>query len=230
MKKAHNLEILLIIFFSLFIFVLKTDQVRAQTPPVCEKMTVGLVIRNSQGEFIPNANFEIYQQVDDVDGNPKPGKKVASGKISATLGKGTVTFTDENYDYAVKVWTISSDKAAFWFYNDLHLACGGTTEISEYLSGIDFILRDTKGGLRKNTNFSIYSQREDVDNKPIKEKLSSIGTFNTGEVGEVRLYDQADQEQSMAMVLIILYLNHQEKMAVLLLSTIFPSAIKIPLR
>jgi hypothetical protein len=188
MKKAHNLEILLIIFFSLFIFVLKTDQVRAQTPPVCEKMTVGLVIRNSQGEFIPNANFEIYQQVDDVDGNPKPGKKVASGKISATLGKGTVTFTDENYDYAVKVWTISSDKAAFWFYNDLHLACGGTTEISEYLSGIDFILRDTKGGLRKNTNFSIYSQREDVDNKPIKEKLSSIGTFNTGEVGEVRLY------------------------------------------
>ena len=97
MKRTYYKEILLILILSLFIFVLETVPARAQTPPVCEKMTVSVIARNSQGDFIPNANFEIYQQVDDVDGNPKPGKKVASGKVSATLGKGTVTFTDKNY-------------------------------------------------------------------------------------------------------------------------------------
>ena len=188
MNKINFFKALSLTFFIFAGLRLMIGGVYAQTTETCAKMTASIIVRNSQGDFVPNANFEIYQQVSDVDGSPKPGKKLAAGKIALYLGKGTVTFSDNNNNFVVKAWTVNNSQAAFWFYNDLHLACGGTTEISEYLSAINFTLRDTDNNLKKNTNFSVYRQRQDADNKPIQVKEDLIGTFNTGESGEIKIY------------------------------------------
>lgn len=171
------------LLFLLIVFPpLKT---KAQTTTCEEDLEVKVIFRNSQGDFIPNVSFEAYDRVEDADGNPKPGQKKASGKTSAYLGYGVV---EKNFPthYALKAWTINT--ASFWFYDDIVISDCSNITATHYFSDINVVLRDSQGVLRKNTKFSIYSQREDVDGKPIKEKQDLIGTFDTSEEGEVKVY------------------------------------------
>jgi hypothetical protein len=147
------------------------------------------IFRNSQGDFIPDISFEFYEQAYDVNNNPKPGKKVASGKINKILGRATIKFQQPyNYSsfYVLKAWHKNANVGEFWFPN-IPLSCGIQT-IEKTLSGVHFVLRDIQEDLRKNTKFSIYTQRYDVDGAPIKEKQDFVTTLNTSEEGEVTLY------------------------------------------
>ncbi|MFH1997425.1 MAG: hypothetical protein ABII94_01885, partial [Patescibacteria group bacterium] len=155
-----------------------------------EQAVIELVFRNSDGKYIPDIKFEMYEQINDVDGKPKPDKKIISGSVSDKLGKGEAKFMPEwGAKYAIKAWQNNSNVGSFWFFNDLiNIPCGTKAKITKYLSGINFILRDTEGNLRKNTKFSLYTQHYDADDRPIKEKEDLVGSFNTSEEGEVMIY------------------------------------------
>ncbi|MBU4257108.1 thrombospondin type 3 repeat-containing protein [Patescibacteria group bacterium] len=155
---------------------------------ICDDATVKLIIRNSDKKFIPNISFEIYEQIKDADGNPKYGGKITSGKISSVLGYAIVKFKPTIGKYAIKIWDKNSSVGEFWFFNDINVGCGGSVEVTEYLSGIHLILRDAESNLRKNKEFSLYTQRYDADGKPIKEKKDLVAKFNTLEAGEITAY------------------------------------------
>lgn len=178
-----------IIFCFLFLLisfmVVSVETVSAQE--TCDKSTVEVVFRDSQGNFIPDINFSIHVQVDDADGQAKPGSKVASGKVSNITGIGTVSFTSKYTNFVIKAWDQNANVGEFYFYDDLTV-CGDTVRVTEDLSAIKFVFRDTDNELIRNQAFSIYTQRYDADGKPIKEKQDLVAKLNTSEEGEKTIY------------------------------------------
>jgi len=153
---------------------------------------VTVIARNGQGDYVPNTSFTIYRQVQDVDGRPKPGKSVASGKIDPVLGKGEVSFRDdlENSDangYCMKMVAPQTSQE-FWFYGNYSFPKADQTEVTEYLSGIKFIFRTMEGELIKDASFTLYTQKYDIDGEPIKQKDERIGSFSNTETGEIMVY------------------------------------------
>lgn len=164
----------------------------------CEKATLRIIARNDLGAFLPNINFELYETAYDADQNPKPGKRISSGKTSATLGYSEVSFVPSQNDYALKMWQTNSSVGAFWFFGDINVFCGEKTETTQHLSGFNFVLRSLDGELRKNTDIYLHTQKYDADNRPIKEKNNLVSKFNTGASGVVVAY-VADPSSLMSM-------------------------------
>ncbi len=180
-----------VIFLS-FIFLfslafLSFDSVVAQEE-VCDPTHVRVIARNDAGKYLSGIGFEIYETVYDVDQNPKPGKKVAGGTISEMLGYSDVSFTPTQSEYVIKMWHLNSNIGAFWFFGDINISCGEDFEITEYLSGFNFVLRNANGELRKDANISLYTQRHDVDGNPIKERQDLVKKLNTSTEGETTIY------------------------------------------
>lgn len=171
-----------------FCFFLAISGAAAQEAE-CAPAEYAIVARDSSGNFIPDIAVEVYEQTVDADNNPKPGVKIASGKTSAITGKFTGTIKlPANKTYALKLNSLGKDATAFWFYDDLVLNCGDNEEISESLSAIEFIIRDAAGNLRTNEAFSLYAQKYDADNQPLKEKASLLAALTTGESGKKTVY------------------------------------------
>ena len=153
-----------------------------------------ITARDSGGSFISNINLEISEEIYDIDNNPKPGKVVASGKIDPITGMFVKEFKvgeDEDLTgrtYVLRMWEKNKTSGSFYFYGDAILSGGESIEVSETLSAIDVVIRDTQDNLIKNQKFSIYSQREDADGDPIREKQDLISTFDTSNEGEVLVY------------------------------------------
>lgn len=181
------------VFLSLFF--LQAQGAAAQTVDLpCKTDTIiNVIARDGDQKFIPNINFEIYEQIDDVDGNPKPDptKKVGAGKTDAVLGKGTIRFRlpklSDLHQYAIKIWQTNSANS-FYFYDYITAGCGYEINSTVVLSSFKVILRDADGNLKTNTAFSMYAQKQDADDNPIKEKGALVGTYNTGSAGGYTLY------------------------------------------
>jgi hypothetical protein len=148
-----------------------------------------LVARSVSGEFIPSVKFEVYEQTRDVNNRLKPGKLLGSGTSDKILGKATITLnnTVSTSTYALKVQSVTKDFTSFWFYQQ-NLHCNEAYQVEKTLSGIKFVFRDGVGNLKKNVAFDLYTQKYDVDDKPVKDKKDLVGTFNTGEVGHTTIY------------------------------------------
>lgn len=177
-----------IILGFLSLSLLSVPSVRAAE---CNDYTqLNLVARDPDGVYIPSIKAELYHQVPDADGQPKPGSKVASANSNVNTGVAALRFrnsAEQSAVYALRVQTITKEAASFWYY-DINLACGEELDLEEVLSGIYFVLRDYNGDLLYNTNFNLYTQRYDVDGKPVKEKKDLIITGNTGSTGGTRAY------------------------------------------
>ena len=158
---------------------------------VCDLDTqYDVVARDPDGSYIPGIKAELYYQVTDADGQPKPGSRVASASANASTGIASLKFRNsaaESAVYALKIQSISKDYTSFWYYG-INLACGQQASIDKTLSGIDFVLRDYEGTLLYNTNFSVYTQRYDVDGNPVKQKKDLVASLNSGVSGTVRIY------------------------------------------
>ncbi len=178
----------------LFSFLFGASSVLAQEED-CEDATVTIIARDSAGNFIGDINYEIYEQVQDVDGNDKPGDKIDSGKTDDILGKGEEEFEPTHGTYALKMWSEDSDSGEFWFYNDLEVGCGDSVEVEEVLSAIKVVLRDTDGNLRKNLDTDLYTQESDEDGYPIHETKNKIGSFDSGEEGSFVVYVSSGLER-----------------------------------
>jgi hypothetical protein len=153
----------------------------------CEKKEVVVIAKDEDGNYVP-ANFNVYRQIKDVDENPKPGSKVANGKVSSILGRGEVLFADEEGSkYCVELIAPETGES-YWIYNQLEIGCGGGDTVTKEMSGIVLILRDMDDNLIRNQVFKVYTQAKDADDRPVKATDRYIGQFNTGEAGEKRFY------------------------------------------
>ncbi len=182
MKKIIVRILFLLIFFIVFSVELAFAQEEG-----CEKSTVNLIFRDAQGDFIPNINFSIHVQVNDADGQPKPGSRVAAGKVSNITGIGAASFKSDYTIFAIKAWDRNASVGEFYFYNDIQV-CGETVEVTEDLSAINIVLRNTDDELIKGREFFLYTQRYDADGEPIKEKQDLVSELNTSEEGETTVY------------------------------------------
>jgi len=180
--------------FALFFLFGLADLASAAT---CSNAKVTVIARDQDGKFIPNISFEVYEQVVDVDDNPKPGKRVASGKTSAIVGSGVVSFvpsvsiattTATSTKYALKMWDKNSTLGEFWFYDQISLTCGTEVIVTNVLSGVRLAFYDADGNLLKNIKGSLYTQRFDLENNPIKESQDLVGTFDTSSEGASYFY------------------------------------------
>lgn len=186
-------KISLLLFPVLFLFGL----VNFASATTCSSAKVTVIARDQDGKYIPNINFEIYEQVVDVDNNPKPGAKVARGKTDAILGSGVVSFvprvstvvtTSTSTAYALKMWDKNSTLGEFWFYDQIALTCGTEVIVTNVLSGVRLAFYNTTGELLKNIKGSLYTQRFDLENNPIKESQDLVGTFDTSNEGSAYFY------------------------------------------
>jgi hypothetical protein len=186
-KILNLFGLLMVIGLGLF-GLLRATKVDAQTSAeACAPIEMTVIARDAHGNFIPNISFQVFRQVNDVDGNPKPEKQVSSGVIDSNLGKKTVKFTDSNGVFVLKMWSINKTSSHFYFYN-IGASCGQKVSVEKVLSSIKIVLRDTDQELRKNTQVSLYTQRYDVNHDPIKEKEDLIVVLDTSAEGSALAY------------------------------------------
>ncbi len=147
-----------------------------------------MYISDMEGSYVSGLNYEIYEEVIDVNGVPAPGAKLASGEIDE-YGKGFITFNpDPRKNYALKIYHKNSDVGEFWYFDKIKFICGQDKTIHKSVPSLNVILRWGDESLKKNQNFSIYTQRYDVDDHPIREKKDLVGVFTTDDVGKVRVF------------------------------------------
>ncbi len=167
---------------------------------VCDENTiVNVIARDPNGSYISNVSVDVYLQVLDVDGNKKPGKRMAGGTTDAILGKATMSFRNSEVssaDYALRIRTINKDTASFWYY-DVNLSCGQTETITKTLSGIQVSLKEADGDSYKNATFSIYTQLYDTNGSLTNEKNELMGSYNSGTSGQTKIYLPEGSVRSM---------------------------------
>ena len=186
--KRKNLSLalssLIMVILVAFIFGVFKNSVRVSES--CANATVFILAKNQNDEIIPGISFEILEQIANSDGEVRPGKKVASGKIDPALGEGIASFKPQNENYAVKMYDKNSSIGAFYFYDELTIGCGEEKSFTGVLSGLWIKLRDISGVLKKNANFKISEQSYDANGGPIKG--AAVATLNTGSAGQNIIY------------------------------------------
>src|SRR3989339_557671 len=157
---------------------------------VCEESSVfTLITRNYNSNFVPDLKYELYEQIENADGVPAAGKKVLSGTIDEN-GKAVKTLKpDSRKVYALKVYDQNSSVGDLWFFDEVKFICGQDKEITKKIPAINIVLRNGDGELVKNHKFSLYTQKYDADNNPIKEKEDLVSSsFTTSEEGIDTVY------------------------------------------
>ncbi len=158
---------------------------------VCNEDTaVQFVARDPGGNYIPGARVELYKQVTDANGNPKPGTRVAAASASTVTGIALLKFrnsVEASSIYALKVQVIAKDTASYWYY-DLDLSCGQQLGMEKILSGLNISLHDYENKALANTNFNVYAQAYDANGDPTEALGSLIVTAKTDTAGNVKVY------------------------------------------
>jgi len=128
------------IFLALFFLLPLT----AKAVNVCDQDTIlHFVARDSGGSYISNVRVDVYKEETDVNGQTKPGARVAGGSTDSVLGRTTIKWRDSTVasdTYAIKVQTISKDNASFYYYG-FNFGCGETANVEKTLSGLSLTLR-----------------------------------------------------------------------------------------
>ncbi len=184
---VKNLILLLISTVAIaMVWFFTADQTTAQTD--CGNATVHVIARDQNGTVIPGISYEISETTVNSDGGARPGKVVASGKISAVLGEGKSVFKPVGGSYVVKMYDKNKSYGAFYFYNELEIACGEEQTFTGILSGLLIELRDTNGTVRKNTSFTISLQARNASGQLIEQKGETVATLNSGASGQIVIY------------------------------------------
>ncbi len=143
--------------------------------------------------LISGLNYNLYEQIIDADGLPASSEKLSGGIINEN-GEGVVTvYPDPRKKYALQIYDKNSSVGDFWYFNEIQFSCGQDIKVTKQLPNFNIILRNGYGDLVKNHGFSIYTQKYDADNMPIKEKQDLVSSkLNTSEEGKVVIYVSPD--------------------------------------
>ncbi|MFA6194142.1 MAG: hypothetical protein WC719_00150 [Patescibacteria group bacterium] len=156
---------------------------------VCNSSSnLNLTLRNAAGDIAPGLKFEVYTQAADANGLPAAGTKVSSGTIDSG-GRATVSFKpDTTKTYALKIWDKKADLGEFWFFDALKFTCATDKTIAKTIPVLKIILRDGKGNLKRNHDFSLSAQQYDADNNPIIPNNGLIANMKTDAGGQAYIY------------------------------------------
>lgn len=178
-----SLTILVIAIMQFFMVVEK-----ARAEAACARATLHVIARNQNGAVISGISYVISEQAINADGKIRSGKTVSAGKIDGILGEGKSSFSPTSGRYTVKMYDKNPTYGAFYFYDQLTVACGEEKTFTGFLSGLQIELRDANGTLRKNTGFTVSQQAYDANGEPIKQKGTTIATLNSDVSGQSLIY------------------------------------------
>lgn len=152
---------------------------------------VNIVIRDNAGNIIRKANFEIYHQVRDADGNLALGKKMASGD-TGDLGRKIVkinvkplTEAGQGNRFIFKIFVNETKTDAVFFYDNV-IENNSHPNKTFKLNSIKISLFDASGIPLKDKKFTLY--KEDVDDGECDCNKKKIISSSTGEIGCKELY------------------------------------------
>jgi len=175
-------------------YVLNTKDSWEPESGACAAASIfSLYTKDLDYNLIAGLNYNLYEQVVDADGLPASNEKLGGGIINEN-GEGVVTvYPDPRKKYALQIYDKNSSVGDFWYFNEIQFSCGQNIKVTKQLSSFNIILRNGYGELVKNHGFSVYTQKYDADNMPIKEKQDLVSSrLNTGEEGKVIVYVSPD--------------------------------------
>ncbi len=138
-----------------------------------------LILKDANRNYFKNKEVAIFTQNCASCGNFL-GARVASAK---TNNCGEANFQLTPGIYVIKIAALGG--VDYYFY-DQKIAAGENKILTEYLSSIRIIGRRGNGDILKNVLVSITSQKLDINQKPLSDKI--IATLNTKDVGFADLY------------------------------------------
>ncbi|MFA5155644.1 MAG: carboxypeptidase-like regulatory domain-containing protein [Patescibacteria group bacterium] len=170
-------------------YTLTAEETSSSVTTACQNnSTFTLTLRNYAGDIIPGAKFELYEQNIDANGAPTAGNRVGGGTI-ADSGQAAVSFRPDPRElYALKVWDKRSDLGEFWFYSVTRFVCDYDRSVTKYLPALRVVLRDSRGQLLRNYNFSLYAQEYDADMHPFFQSSDLIANLKTDGGGQATVY------------------------------------------
>lgn len=178
---------------TLLVFLVGTNQALA----LCQSK-VYVTVKDYNG-IIKNAKFSIGEQSADANGQPVPGKILATNFTDKYTGIGltTVNLTEGLSKYALKISNPAFEGTDFWYFDQLNLACDQTATSTISLGAINFKANVNIGDLQKNTKFTVYMQTVDANGLPVSYK-KMVGSGDTGMIGEKLFYLPA-QDRTLDM-------------------------------
>lgn len=189
-NKASQLLLMLVVIATTVAAALFFEPQMTQAAVCNQDTSLNVIVKDPSGAYISNATVELYKQETDISGLSKATTRVASAKTDAVLGKAGLKFRNSAVPtaiYALKIKTVNSDAAAFWFYN-LSLRCGESTGLEKTLSGVVFVLRNSTGSYLGKTKFDVYSQKYDANYNPLEEKKEKLISLTTDADGRAKVY------------------------------------------
>ena len=147
-----------------------------------------ITLQNASGALISGLKYAVYEQGSDSRGLPVAGTKVNSGTINS-IGQANFSFRpDPRKVYALKVWDHQENLGTFWFFSAIRFVCGYDQTLTETIPALHIVLRDSRGQLKRNYSFSLYTQNYDADNRPFFENKDLIANLKTDGGGEATVY------------------------------------------
>ncbi|MFA5109377.1 MAG: hypothetical protein WC458_02450 [Patescibacteria group bacterium] len=189
-KKYQSItSISLVAFFGLFIIGSIPASAAETTSTVCKNNSqFMLIVRNFRAEIIPGIKFELYEQKTDISGLPTVGAKIGGGTVDST-GQYSLNFRpDTDKLYALKIWDKRADIGEFWFFDGIRFKCDYNRYVTKYLPALKIVLRDSQGKLKRNYDFSLYTQQYDADGNPYFESNGLVSNLKTDGGGQATIY------------------------------------------
>lgn len=192
MTKKIIIILLLIAIGSFFAFV---DSVHAAT---CAAGTsqVNIIVRDSNGNLMPDINFAVYNELKNPDGRPYFDDRniLSTGKTDVVGKSGDLCLDSTKRPYAIKLYESSPTYGYFSIWSDQIASQSNAYLLDFKLSDLYVVIRDGEGALTKNSIFDVYVQGFDVDGNPILDKTNLnqdkliIPNITTGEIGGKHIY------------------------------------------
>lgn len=133
-----------------------------------------VILKDKNLGALKNRKFEIYSQINDVEGNPIIDKVVSTNLTTGDSGVKYVYLTPGKY--VIKIPAIDN-KFNYTKYN-IDIRDKAETVFDFTLNKVSVSIRDGSGNLQVNNVFEVYKQSKDADGKEILGEL--VGKYDTG--------------------------------------------------
>lgn len=150
--------------------------------------TITVSAKDASGTKVTSVNFNVYEQLTDINNQKVFGSKAASGKIGS-LGSQNVKVnmgasTSKTYAIEYYIGTKQAEKFTAW---DVNVKANETASTNLVLSSVGIVLKNADNELMKDYKFDIYTSATDVNNKKIASEKIYSG-LTTGATGKKTLY------------------------------------------
>lgn len=160
--------------------------------------------RDTDGQILNSLSFALYEQVLNINGNPKPGIKVLSGSVDSYGYAVSSLVANPAKHYSLEVCDKGVKLACFWFF-DLSFDCNtGSVSLIKQLPATNIVVRTLDKKLAVGQKLNLYLESFNVDGQPIIDNTKQVGNFNLPANGQLVLHLAANDWQGNALKYVLI--------------------------